>query len=58
MFHLFNNFINQMVFGLFERAGEDEPNCSSVMVGPDTKPEDVAIMVLEKVNVKGEDSHI
>ena len=49
------NAVDQMkkVFDLFERAGEDEPNCSIVMVGPDMKPEDVARVVLEKVNVKG-----
>ena len=46
------------MFALFERAGEDEPNCSEVMVGPDMKPDDVAKIVLEKVNVKGEDSHL
>ena len=44
------------MFDLFERAGEDEANCSEVMVGPDMKPEDVARVVLEKV--KGEDSHL
>ena len=42
------------MFDLFERAGEDEPNCSEVMVGPDMKPEDVVRIVLDKVNVKGE----
>ena len=46
--------IDQTLFDLFERTGEDEPNCSEVMVGPDMKPEDVVRMVLEKVNVKGE----
>ena len=50
--------VAQTVFALFERAGEDEPNCSEVMVGPDMKPDDVAKIVLEKVNVKGEDSHL
>ena len=44
------------MFDLFERAGEDEANCSEVMVGPDMTPEDVARVVLEKV--KGEDSHL
>ena len=44
------------MFALFERAGEDEPNCSEVMVSPDMKPDDVAKIVLEKV--KGEDSHL
>jgi len=42
----------KMVIDRFERAGEDEPNCSQVMVGPDMKPEEVARMVLEKVNAK------
>ena len=50
--------VAQTVFALFERAGEDEPNCSEVMVSPDMKPDDVAKIVLEKVNVKGEDSHL
>ena len=48
--------VAQTVFALFERAGEDEPNCSEVMVSPDMKPDDVAKIVLEKV--KGEDSHL
>ena len=48
--------VAQTVFDLFERAGEDEANCSEVMVGPDMTPEDVARVVLEKV--KGEDSHL
>ena len=46
------------MFDLFERAGEDEPNCSTVMIGPDMKAEDVAKMVLEKVDLKEEDSHL
>ena len=41
---------------LFERIGEEEANCSKVKVGPDMKPEDVVRMVLEEVNLKGEDS--
>jgi len=40
------------VFDHFERAGEDEPNCSEVMVDPDMTPEDVARLVLEKLNWK------
>jgi len=42
----------KMVIDRFERASEDEPNCSQVMVGLDMKPEEVARMVLEKVNAK------
>merc|ERR550517_976559 len=30
------------VFDHFERAGEEEPNCSEVMVDTDMRPEDVA----------------
>ena len=54
----FINFINQGVFDLVERPGEDEPNCSTVMIGADMKPEDVATMVLEKIGLKEEDSHL
>ena len=43
-----------MLFDLFERPGEDEPNCSKVIVGRDMKPEDVVRMVLDKANAKGE----
>ena len=50
--------VNQSVSDFFERIGEDEPNCSKVMVGPDMKPEDVVRMVLEKVNLNGEDWYI
>jgi len=54
------NVVDMMkgVFDLVERPGEDEPNCSTVMIGPDMKPEDVAKMVLEKVDLKVEDSHL
>ena len=44
--------VDQTVFDRFERAGEDEPNCSEVMVDPSMTPEDVARIVLEKVNGK------
>ena len=47
-----------MLFDLFERPAEDEPNCSKVMVAPDMKPEDVVRIVLEKVNVKRDDSYL
>ena len=40
------------MFDHFERAGEEEPNCSEVMVAPDMSPEDVVSLVLEKVNQK------
>ena len=40
------------MFDHFERAGEDEPNCSEMMVALDMTPEDVARLVLEKVNWK------
>ena len=43
---------DQTVFDHFERAGEEEPNCSEVMVAPDMSPEDVVSLVLEKVNQK------
>ena len=41
--------VDQTVFDHFERAGDEEPNCSEVMVDPDMRPEDVARIVLEKV---------
>ena len=44
--------VHQVVFDHFERASKDEPNCSEVMVAPDMTPEDVARLVLEKVNGK------
>ena len=50
--------VAQAVFDHFERVGGDEPNCSEVMVRPDMKPEDVAKVVLEKVNVKWEDAYL
>ena len=40
----------KMVFDRFERGGEDEPNCSEVIIDPDMTPEDVVRIVLEKVN--------
>ena len=40
------------MFDHFERAGEDEPNCSEVMVGQEMTPEAVAGLVLEKVTGK------
>ena len=43
---------DQVIFDHFERASKDEPNCSEVMVAPDMTPEDVARLVLEKVNGK------
>ena len=46
--------VDQMLFDLFERPGEDEPNCSKVMVGRDMEPEDVVRMVLDKVKAKEE----
>ena len=44
--------VDQTVFDHFEPTGENEPNCSEVMVAPDMTPEDVAWLVLEKVNGK------
>ena len=44
--------VDQTVFDHFERASDEEPNCSEVMVDPDMRPEDVARIVLEKVNRK------
>ena len=43
--------VDQAVFDRFERAGESEPNCSEVVVSQDMKPEEVAGIVLGKVNV-------
>ena len=43
---------DQVIFDHFERASKDEPNCSEVMVAPDMTPENVARLVLEKVNGK------
>ena len=44
--------VDQTVFDHFERAGDEEPNCSEVMVDPDMRPEDVARIVLDRVNGK------
>ena len=47
-----DQLITQAVSDCFERVKEDEPNCSVVKVGLGMTPEDVARVVLEKVNVK------
>ena len=44
-------YVDQAVFDRFERASESEPNCSEVVVSQDMKPEEVAGIVLGKVNV-------
>ena len=44
--------VHQVIFDHFERASKDEPNCSEVIVAPDMTPENVARLVLEKVNGK------
>merc|ERR550534_3271500 len=46
------------VYRLFEPVGEDEPNCSEVKVSPSMTPEDVAQIVLQKINATKEDSHL
>ena len=53
-----NLLILMKISDRFESVGEDEPNCSRLMIGPDMTPENVTTVVLEKVNVNGEDSHL